>query len=231
MTPTQRSKRRADPFGGFDVDNAQSVSIPASFFSELLPQISSLDELQVTLAVFRHLQSTGAGFEAPIAEEFLSSDKDLRYALREEGSPREPDRRIALGLDLALARGAILRFVATSGRSEAVWYYINTAVNRATLAAMIRGAINAPAVVWVNNSPPEIATELPNAFRLYEQNIGPLTPILADQITLAIQEYPADWIEEAIGEAVAYNRRSWRYISRILENWSVQGKSDRDSQG
>ena len=231
MTPTQRSKRRADPFGGFDIDDSQNVVIPAAFFSDLLPLISSLDELQVTLAVFKHIQATAAGFEVPISEESIARDKDLRYALREEGSPREPDRRIALGLDLALARGTILRFIALSGRSEAVWYYVNTTINRATLAAMIRGAINAPAVVWVNNSPPEIATELPNAFRLYEQNIGPLTPILADQITLAIQEYPADWIEEAIGEAVAYNRRSWRYISRILENWTVQGKSDRDSQG
>lgn len=231
MTPSQRSKRRADPFGGFDVDDSRDVRIPAAFFSEILPKITSIDELQATLAVFRHVAETGAGFEIPISEESLAADKDLRFALREDGSPREPDRRIALGLDLALARGTILRFVAMSDRTEAVWYYVNNTVNRATLAAMTRGAINAPAVVWVNSKPPEIAAELPNAFRLYEQNIGPLTPILADQIRVAIEEYPDEWIEEAIGEAVAYNRRSWRYISRILENWSVQGKSDRDSQG
>ncbi len=83
----------------------------------------------------------------------------------------------------------------------------------------------------VNSRPPDIASDLPNAFRLYEQNIGPLTPMLADSIRLAIEDYPADWIEDAIGEAVAYNRRSWRYISRILENWTVQGRSDQDSQG
>lgn len=231
MTPSQPSKKRADPFGGFDVDSPDLVRIPEAFFSDILPRITSLDELQVTLSIFRHLARSGVGYETPIAEDALAQDRDLRFSLREEGSPREPDRRIALGLDLALARGSIVRFIATHERSESVWYYVNTSTNRAMLAAMTRGAVNAPAVVWVNNRPPEITSELPNAFRLYEQNIGPLTPMLADQIRLAIEDYPADWIEDAIGEAVAYNRRSWRYISRILENWTVQGRSDQDSRG
>ncbi|MEJ7839447.1 MAG: DnaD domain protein, partial [Thermomicrobiales bacterium] len=222
---------RADSFGGFNVDSPDLVHIPGAFFSDILPRITSLDELQVTMAIFRHLAQSGGGFETPIAEDALAQDRDLRFSLREEGSPREPDRRIALGLDLALSRGCILRFIATNERTESVWYYVNTSVNRAMLAAMTRGAVNAPAVVWVNNRPPDIASELPNAFRLYEQNIGPLTPMLADQIRLAIEDYPADWIEDAIGEAVAYNRRSWRYISRILENWIVQGRSDQDSRG
>lgn len=231
MTSSKPSKKRADSFGGFDVDTSQAVRIPEAFFSGVLPGITSLDELQVTLTVFRQISQSGSGFETPIAEEVLAQDRDLRFALREEGSPREPDRRISLGLDLALARGTLLRFIAASERTEAIWYYVNNSVNRATLAAMTRGAIKAPATVWITNRAPDIATELPNAFRLYEQNIGPLTPILADQIRLAIEEYPADWIEDAIGEAVAYNRRSWRYISRILENWTVQGKSDQNSQG
>jgi len=142
------------------------------------------------------------------------------------GSPREPDRRIRLGLDLAVARGTLLRFAAISGRNETVWYYVNTGGNRSLLAAMTRGSVAPPRILWQGAKPPEITPELPNAFRLYEQNIGPLTPLLADQIGRAIEDYPAEWIEEAIGEAVAYNRRSWRYISRILENWSVQGKGD-----
>jgi DNA replication protein len=43
-----------------------------------------------------------------------------------------------------------------------------------------------------------------------------------------MEEYPADWIEEAIEESVAYNRRSWRYIQRILEQWMAQGRTDRE---
>jgi DnaD/phage-associated family protein len=68
----------------------------------------------------------------------------------------------------------------------------------------------------------------PNAFRLYEQNIGPLTPLIADQISRAIEEYPDDWIEDALSEAVAYNRRSWRYVTRILENWQAAGRKDQE---
>jgi DnaD/phage-associated family protein len=228
MTSPQRSRKRSDSFGGFIVGSAPPVSIPAEFFNDLLPRISSIEEVQTTLTAFRIISETG-GLEAPIAESSLLRDSGLRHAMRVDGSPREPDRRITLGLDLAVARGTLLRFSATSGRSDAVWYYVNTTVNRAMLAAMARGAVAAPDVVWHGAKAPEITLELPNAFRLYEQNIGPLTPLLADQISRAIEDYPAEWIEEAIGEAVAYNRRSWRYVSRILENWSTQGKSESDS--
>lgn len=71
---------------------------------------------------------------------------------------------------------------------------------------------------------PQIAADPPNAFRVYEQNIGPLTPIIADQINTAALEYPAGWIEDAIAEAVFYNKRNWRYIIRILENWRQDGR-------
>ena len=45
-------------------------------------------------------------------------------------------------------------------------------------------------------------------FRLYEQNIGLLTPIIAEQLVRALERYPREWIEDAIGESVAYNRRN-----------------------
>jgi hypothetical protein len=32
------------------------------------------------------------------------------------------------------------------------------------------------------------------------------------------------WIEEAFREAASLNKRSWRYIERILERWSTEGK-------
>jgi DnaD/phage-associated family protein len=85
----------------------------------------------------------------------------------------------------------------------------------------------APELVWISGSAPSVELDRPNAFRLYEQNIGPLTPLVADQIGRALEEYPADWIEDAMEEAVSYNRRSWRYMARILETWSAQGRGNR----
>ena len=58
----------------------------------------------------------------------------------------------------------------------------------------------------------------PNIFMLYEQNIGALTPLIADQLRDAEQEFPPQWIEEAFAEAVKQNARSWAYVKKILDN-------------
>ena len=63
-----------------------------------------------------------------------------------------------------------------------------------------------------------------NIFALYEQNIGIITPMIAEELKEAEKIYPLQWIEEALKEAVALNKRSWRYIARILERWASEGK-------
>ncbi|MCJ7654855.1 MAG: DnaD domain protein, partial [Dehalococcoidia bacterium] len=66
----------------------------------------------------------------------------------------------------------------------------------------------------------------PGIFSLYEQNIGMLTPMIAEELQDAEKLYPAEWIESAFKEAVALNKRSWKYIARILERWAIEGKDD-----
>jgi DNA replication protein len=63
-----------------------------------------------------------------------------------------------------------------------------------------------------------------NIFALYEQNIGIITPMIAEELKEADKIYPTQWIEEAFKEAVTLNKRSWRYIARILERWASEGK-------
>ncbi|MGC4192341.1 MAG: DnaD domain protein [Thermomicrobiales bacterium] len=215
------------PAGGILVSVDQTVEIPAAFFTDVLPDITTIEELQTTLAVFRLLADQG-GIDQPVAERTILRDRLLRMAMKVEGSPREPDRRLAKGLDLATGRGTLLRLEVGSGRRATVWYYVNTVENRSTLAAVERGAIAPPQALWTEDAdtPPDVHVERPNAFRLYEQNIGALTPLIADQIIRAIEDYPSDWIEDAIVEAVSYNRRSWRYITRILESWQTNGRGD-----
>jgi len=65
-----------------------------------------------------------------------------------------------------------------------------------------------------------------NIFELYEQNIGLLSPLIAEELKEAEQRYPGEWIEGAFREAVARNVRNWRYIARILERWESQGRAD-----
>jgi DnaD/phage-associated family protein len=70
-----------------------------------------------------------------------------------------------------------------------------------------------------SHQPPTI-----NVFALYEQNIGMITPMIAEELKEAEKIYPPQWIEEAFKEAVTLNKRSWKYIARILERWASEGK-------
>jgi DnaD/phage-associated family protein len=63
-----------------------------------------------------------------------------------------------------------------------------------------------------------------NIFALYEQNVGIITPMIAEELKEAEKLYPPEWIEEAFKEAVTLNKRSWKYIARILERWASEGK-------
>jgi DnaD/phage-associated family protein len=71
------------------------------------------------------------------------------------------------------------------------------------------------------------APERPNIFRLYEANIGPLTPMMAEMLKEDALEYPAQWIEDAVSEAVERNIRNWRYVRAILKTWKEKGREDR----
>jgi len=64
----------------------------------------------------------------------------------------------------------------------------------------------------------------PNIFGLYEANIGPLTPLIAEKLLDAEKEYPEPWIRETFQIAVDYNKRSWAYCESILKRWQSQGK-------
>ena len=69
-------------------------------------------------------------------------------------------------------------------------------------------------------------TVRPNIFALYEDNIGMLNPIIAEELKRAEETYPDRWIRDAFREAVTRNKRSWRYIAVILDRWDREGKDD-----
>ena len=69
--------------------------------------------------------------------------------------------------------------------------------------------------------PPE---ELPDIFTLYEENIGMLTPMVAEELREAEKLYPEEWIRDSVKEAVLNNKRNIKYILKILENWAAKGK-------
>lgn len=70
----------------------------------------------------------------------------------------------------------------------------------------------------------QVQIERPNIFTLYEQNIGLLSPLIADELRDAADMYPAEWIETAFREAVLHNKRKWSYIRAILRRWETEGR-------
>lgn len=67
----------------------------------------------------------------------------------------------------------------------------------------------------------------PNIYALYEQNIGQITIMIAEELKDAEAEFPAEWIAEAISIAVKNNTRKWSYARAILNRWKIDGfKSD-----
>ncbi len=74
-------------------------------------------------------------------------------------------------------------------------------------------------------------TDRPNLFKLYEDNFGALTPMMAETIKADMETYLPDWIEDAMKEAVDYNARNWKYVQAILRNWQEKGRKRSDEEG
>jgi DnaD/phage-associated family protein len=208
-------------FAGFPGGSVPAVSVPQPFFTELLPEIDTLAELKVTLYV---LGRTGAGARAPawLALDELGQDPVLAAALR----PAPGGARAALreGLDAAVARGALLRAVIAYRDAERVVVAPNTARGRRALAALPTHAASSEAPPLARPGVAGPSRDRPTIFALYEANIGLVQPLIADELRQAAELYPSGWIEDAFGQAVAYNKRSWRYVKRILERWATEGR-------
>lgn len=59
--------------------------------------------------------------------------------------------------------------------------------------------------------------------QLYEQNIGPITPLLADSLRLAAADFPLAWYQPAFAVAVHNNALRWRYVQAVLDGWKRNG--------
>jgi DNA replication protein len=205
-------------FKGFPEGRSRPTPIPAEFFSLLLPEIDSLAELRVTLYVLWYLERQETQFHQFRASEIASDEEFMRGFSADDSTTA---RMLAGALENAVSRGTFLK--TASGEGEPA-YFLNSPRGQAGLLALQSGKVDSlPA-----NLPPQAGREKPNIFRLYEENIGPLTPLIAEDLRAAEKDYPASWIEEAFHLAVQRNARSWRYIDAVLKRWKEEGRDGRD---
>jgi DnaD/phage-associated family protein len=210
-------------FRGFSAGLTHQTPIPAAFFGELLPQIDDLGELKVILYIFNRLESVEGGFRY-VSRSDIQADAGFMAGLAANAD--QVAERLADALRRAVKRGALLEAQLDTRHGPEAYYFLNSPKGRAALRAIQSGQWRPPDGVEVPVATPP-PRETPNIFRLYEENIGPLTPLMADTLGDAEDTYPADWIEEAIRIAVERNKRTWRYIAAILERWQREGKYDR----
>lgn len=191
-------------FPGFS-DQETFTQLPDVIF-RLLGQMDDLDEIKVTLYALWRVAHMEGPFHA------LSPADFDPLGMTPEGT--------GAGLDKAVSRGTLIRV----RRDPDVFYFLNSPRGRAASEA-IRNGIWHPHDKPVSDPP----RERPNIFQLYEENIGLLTPLMADALKEAEQTYPAEWIVEAIRIAVERNKRNWKYVEAILKRWKEEGHAQKQT--
>ena len=216
----------ATKFPGFP-NRPEYVAIPRVFFSDVLPAIADIAELQVTLHCFR-LLSARRGYPRAVGVDELLGDRALAAAFTAMGRDfRSEGER---GLAAAAQRGTLLQVSSPEG---AAWVLLNASQDRQAAEGIRHGRLRPAGGGAARNVAESSPAPLPqqDIFSLYEATIGLLTPIIAERLQEAELEYPSDWVAEAFQIAAAANQRRWRYVEAILQRWKVEGKDDGKSGG
>jgi DNA replication protein len=177
--------------------SAGPVSLPHAFFTQLMPKIQDLAELKIVLyAAYVIVRKQGPSLGC---SECSVTHDELKTEINRLW-PELTDTTLRQALDAAVKHGALSQSTSNiDGTLQSIY----------SLTALMNRGGEAPAA---------------NIFALYEQNVGLITPMIAEELKEAERLYPPQWIEDAFKEAVTLNKRSWKYIARILERWASEGK-------
>ncbi len=211
-------------FDGFPPGKLNTTRIPTLFFKELLPQIDDLNELKVTLyALWQITRQEGE-------VRFLKEEDFIGDPIFMEGmgaSTAAQQRAVRTGLELAVNRGTLLKTTVPDKDDQLAIYFFNSPRGKAVVQSVADGS-------WRpsdgSSSSPTLSMEQPNIFQLYEENIGPLTPLIADTLREAEKNYPEGWIRQALEIAVHNNVRKWNYVEAILRSWQDGGRDERQDR-
>ncbi|MCX6004742.1 MAG: DnaD domain protein [Chloroflexi bacterium] len=208
-------------FNGFP-PRADVTPLPNIFFTEALPPIENINEVKVVMQVF-FLLSRRRGYPKFVTFRELNNDPVIVKGLQSQ--PAAVDELLKQSLDSAVQHGILLHIPISSNNVPDEAYFINNQSEKETIARVLNGTLKIPEVI-IREIEATVSAEPLDIYNLYEQNIGMLTPILAEELQEAEQRYPADWIQDAFKEAIRANVRNWRYINGILKRWDREGKKD-----
>ena len=207
MNSRRSGQLHAPTFKGF-TDSESFTQLPDTFFHQLLNQIDTAEELKVTLYFLWHVEHMDGAFRALRQEDVNTEECGLSV------------EEIRAGIGKAVKRGSLLKVE----KDKQAYFLLNSPRGRATARSIKSGTWNPEVTGSV------VPFERPNIFRLYEENIGPLTPLIADALKDAEETYSPEWIAETIDLAVRNNKRSWRYCEAILKRWKEEGRGEKQDR-
>ncbi len=207
----------------------QFTPVPNPLLASLLEEIDSLDELKVVLRTIHGLHKQRK-VPASISFSELYSDRTVAAMLSASGS--ELEGLVDSAIESASDRGILLVLDGGNGQNS---IYLNT---EPVKRALVRQGIDisnksANASAKAAETWPDAVAALPkqDAVTFYEQNIGAMTPIVADNLHAALEEHPEDEVRLAIRKAAEANARSWNYIAAILRRWATEGRPEELDDG
>ena len=185
-TSTSPWRRRSSPSmagAGFP-SRVRSTPVPNPLLGPILEQIDDIAELKCTLRLVKLLHEK-KGFPRSVSHAELLADPVLAKGLAADpGGPRPAVER---GMRLAVKRGVFIQVGGEQGRGGGRAYLLNTEANRRTVAQRGVGAGPGPAD---DLEPFEGPFERPNIFAVYEDNVGVLNPMIAEELKDAEERYP-----------------------------------------
>ena len=205
------------PFDGFNQDDENPIRLPEAFFTQLLPQMTDLQQLRLLLYMVWHAQGQQAKVRYFRLDDLKSDPAILQMMGNEQGLKDALAGLIALGAVLA----------AEIDWMDEVYYFLNSPQGKAAVLAIESGDWQE---TQTEQHPIHLHDERPNIYTLYEQNIGVITPMMAEILKDDEATFPAEWIEEAIRIAVGRNVRTWKYVQGILKRWQKEGRGDEQNR-
>ncbi len=219
--------RDIDAFQGFPTPT-QATPVPEAFFAEILPRLTSVEEVKLFLVVLRRIRGRKGAIRFVTAHELAHAPE---LGEQTESTVDEPTQDSSKDMPRVMAdfvRAGVFLEVGLADGDTA--YFVNDSEGRRATERVKAGdaALSPQRKKAQTEEPPAQPGEI---FRLYEDTIGPIPGAgIAQELSETEQEYPAAWIREAFQEAAAQNARRWAYVRSILRNWRDRGRGDGTTQ-
>ena len=245
-----------DPRAAFGYPSgARTTPVPDVLFSRDLAALADPLALRVLLWAIWQVHRRPAGAPPAVRASDVASDLGLRRAAAARLDAPAGESSSRTGAASTAAIGEACRVLVAQGLllDGGGWYAVNDRAGRqviddvaadpgrwpdlaalatssnATSSSLAAGQAARIAIPTESDEQADPA-DRPNIFVLYEQTIGMVSPILADELAEAAATYPAAWLTHAFRLAAAAGAREWSYVRAILTRWAREGYDGDDDE-